>query len=91
MPGGISTDLSPLTGTGLLYRLGLKFNTGDFAVFQGRIDFVGVPTSTQRAQHLAAHLNASFGGMGVAASSSGTSVRVSMAGAAYGGIVVAGI
>jgi hypothetical protein len=97
LPGGLSLDLAPITSssTGLLYRVSLKSNTGDFAAYEGRIDFVGVPmNASQRAAHLAAHLNASFGNfgiLGVNASASGSSVRVSMSGAAYGGIVVAGI
>ncbi len=91
LAGGISLDLSPLTGTGLIYRISMKFNTGEFFCFQGRIDFVGTPSATERADHFASHLNQSFGSLGLSASASGTSVRVSMAGAAYGGIVVAGI
>ena len=69
------------------------FNAGRGSAFtaEGRIDFVGTPSAAQRAAHFATHLNTSFGSLGVSASVSGTSVRVSMAGAAYGGIVVAGI
>jgi hypothetical protein len=91
LPGGISLDLTSITGNGLIYRLSIKFATGEFAVYQGRIDFTGVPTTAERASHLADHLNKSFGSIGVSAGSSGNVVRVSMAGAAYGGIVVAGI
>jgi IPT/TIG domain len=89
-PGGISLDLTGITGNGLVYRLSIKFLSGEFAVYQGRIDFTGVPSTAERASHLADHLNKSFGSIGVSASASGSSVRVSMAGAAYGGIVVAG-
>jgi hypothetical protein len=94
MPGGIVLDMNPITGTGLVYRLALKSLSGEFNVYQGRIDFVGAPIFVQdRVQLLVNHLNASFGSLGVLSgpTSGGTSVRVSMAGAAYGGIVVAGI
>jgi len=93
LAGGLSVNLSTINpaSTGLIYRLSIKSNTGDFASYEGSIQFVGTPTSAQRAQHLAAHLSTSFGSLGLSASASGTSVRVSMAGAAYGGIVVAGI
>ncbi len=91
MASGISLDLTGITGNTLVYRLSIKFISGEFAVYQGRIDFTGVPSPDERASHLADHLNKSFGTIGVSASASGSSVRVSMAGAAYGGIVIAGI
>jgi hypothetical protein len=89
--GGLSLDMTPIAGTAMVYRLSIKFLTGEFNVYQGRIDFGGVPSPTQRAAHFADHLNASFGTLGVSASSSGSSVRISTAGAAYTGIVVAGV
>jgi hypothetical protein len=88
--GGLTLDLTTLTGDVLEYRFCIKSPTGKFTVCQGRIEFVGTPNRDQRAAHLADHLNASFGSLGVSAVASGASVRVSMAGAAYGGIVVAG-
>jgi hypothetical protein len=94
LAGGISLDMTPLAGSsGLLYRITLK--TTEFAVYQGRIDFGGPLALPENiAEVLTAHLNANFGKLGVSAIWTGTtstSVRVSMAGAAYGGIVVAGI
>jgi hypothetical protein len=89
---GISASLSGFTFTTLRYRLSIKSSlSAEFSVFQGEINFAGVPTDLQSADHLAAHLNASYGTLGVSASASGSSVRVSMAGAAYGGIVVKGV
>lgn len=89
--GGLTLDMTGVSGTGMTYRLSIKLLSGEFNVYQGRIDFTAAPTATQRAQHFAAHLNASFGTLGVSASPSGTFVRISTAGAAYTGIVVAGI
>jgi hypothetical protein len=89
---GISTSLAGFTFSTLRYRLSIKASlSAEFSVFQGEINFAGVPTDLESADHLAAHLNASYGTLGVSASVSGTSVRVSMAGAAYGGIVVKGV
>jgi len=87
----LAPDLAPLTGNAMKFRLAIKFVGGEFRTFEGRIDFVNPPTPDQRAEHLAGQLNASFGTLGVSASASSSSVRISMAGAAYGGIVVAGI
>jgi hypothetical protein len=89
--GGLSVNLSGFSGNALVYRLTIKYFSGEYFCAQGRIDFTSPPSDMDRADHLAAHLNKSFGSLGVSASASGTSVRVSMAGAAYGGIVVAGI
>ena len=89
---GISIDLTGFSGSTLRYRLSIKSSlSGEFNVYQGEITFAGVPTDFERAEHLTAHLNASYGALGVTASQSGNSVRVSMAGAAYGGIVVKGV
>jgi hypothetical protein len=87
--GGLTLDLQTLTGDILEYRICFKSQTGAFTVLQGRIDFTGTPDASQRALHLAAHLTQSYRDK-LQANASGTSVRVSMAGAAYGGIVVAG-
>ncbi len=92
LAGGISIDLTGFSGSSLRYRLSIKSSvSGEFNVYQGEITFVGVPSDFERAEHLTAHLNASYGALGVTASQSGNSVRVSMAGAAYGGIVVKGV
>ena len=89
--GGLSLDLSTLTGNTLHYRLVKRIaSTGEYFVYEARIDFSGVPTSSQRAQHLAAHLNTSFFAFGVSASTSGTAVRIAGAVSSYQGLVVAG-
>jgi len=98
MPGGLTLDMTA-TGTNsvLEYRFGLKSSDGKLFVFQGRITFVGTPSPTQKALHLASHLNTSFmqpfSTLGVSASTgipSSSHVRISTAGAAYGGVVVSG-
>jgi hypothetical protein len=100
MPGGLTLDMTQLTGTVLEYRICLKHDgTDKFYAFQGRIDFVvpPAPTAVQMAEHLAAHLNKSFLGLPpslTASASAGipptSTVRISTAGAAYGGVVVSG-
>ncbi len=89
MPGTISLPMAGLSGGDMSFRLSFKVGS-TFRSFEGTIDFTGIPTTTQMAEHLADHMNKSFGPQGVAASASGTTVRISMAGATYGGIVVKG-
>jgi hypothetical protein len=90
--GGLSVDLSTLTGSTVLYRLASKIaSTGEYFIYEARIDFTGVPTSAQRAQHLASHLNTSFFAFGVSASAAGTAVRIASAGTSYQSLVVAGL
>ncbi len=89
LPGTISLPMSSLSGGDMSFRLCFKVGS-DFRTFQCTIDFTGIPTQAQMAEHLADHLNKSFGPQGISAAVSGTTVRISMAGATYGGIVVKG-
>jgi hypothetical protein len=88
VPNPATVDVSTVTGDKMTYRMSFEVGAECYS-FEGRIDFTAVPTSTQRASHFAQQLNRSFSGQGIFASSSGTVVQVSMAGATYGGIVLA--
>ena len=88
VPNPATVDVSTVTGDKMTYRMSFEVGAESYS-FEGRIDFTAVPTGTQRASHFAQQLNRSFGGQGIIASSSGSVVQVSMAGATYGGIVLA--
>lgn len=86
--GGLSMDLSTLSGDNLTVRAAFKLGSGEFYVFSESIDFSGTPTAGQRADHLSRQMNASYGTVGLSASSSGSGVRISMAGSTYGSAVI---
>jgi len=88
--GAISFDTSSLSGDGMAYRLAFKVGSR-FYEFEARIDFSGTPDAAQRARHLASQISTSFGPEGVTTGVSVSNVRISMAGASYGGIVLAGV
>ena len=80
----------------MFFRLGNELqNDGvdDFNVCEGRIQFIagGTPDNDNLARHLAGHIKNNFSAAGVGdASASGATVRITMAGATYGSIVVKG-
>ncbi len=89
LPGQISLPMAGLSGDQMDIQLAFRQGTTT-QIFKLHVDFSAIPGDAERAAHVAAQLDENFGDQGLSATAAGTSVRITMAGSTYGGIVVKG-